>query len=501
MSEELPLKEVFERFDDALAFFQARTPMPAEQFYALEAQARGKSFTVSNVAQMQMVQQALDSIDRALETGQDLQSWKEEIGPALRAAWGGDVEHPAWRLETIFRTNVQTAFSHGRIRQMREPAVAGLRPFWLFDAIIDGRQTDICDARDGVLLPADDPWWLSNTPPLHFCCRSGIRSLRRSQADRRGGVNPPDGDIDTAGDGFGAAPSLDPRVQVAPFVPDVKGDLALEGARLRKEAEARRAEDERLRREAQRVADIEREARENPFTEEDLRRLPTVTARDFRSLTKAQRDAGKAAARQSLELGERLSAEERAAIAAWSDGYDWTIRRIQRGDADDQELYRLRRAHVIANGKDETEEQSREHVAAAHLHRVFLERALASWRGSSSAPKTVYRGMGGFSGEAIRRLLLTGEINLEGQTTSSSWDPFSAHLFERNFQAPDTYGVVLQLRTRSGMPIEELSEERTEFELLLRGDLRFRIIGARQLLPETPGDAIGTVLIEAEEIG
>jgi len=69
---------------------------------------------------------------------------------------------------TIFRTNVQTAFSHGRVRQMRDPAVTALRPFWLYDAITDGRQTDICDARDGVLLPADDPWWLNNTPPLHF---------------------------------------------------------------------------------------------------------------------------------------------------------------------------------------------------------------------------------------------------------------------------------------------------------------------------------------------
>ncbi|MFA5436261.1 MAG: phage minor head protein [Candidatus Neomarinimicrobiota bacterium] len=242
---DLPIEEVFERFDEALAFFRARTPMPAEQFYALDAQARQKAFTVSNVGQMQMVQQVLDSLDSALETGQDLDSWKDEIGPALEAAWGGEVEHPAHRLATIYRTNVQTAFVHGRVRQMREPAVAGLRPFFLFDAIIDGWQTDICDARDGVLLPADDPWWLTNTPPLHFNCRAGIRSLRRAQAERRGGVNQPDPSIPEAGDGFGAAPSLDPRVQVAPWSPEVKGHPALEGARLRKEAEFLRDEEAR----------------------------------------------------------------------------------------------------------------------------------------------------------------------------------------------------------------------------------------------------------------
>jgi|GEM_PF-3075745 len=241
MSEELPLEDVFERFDDALAFFRARTPMPAGAFYALEAQARQKAFTVSNVAQMQMVQQVLDSIERALDQGMDLESWREEIGPALEAAWQGTVQHPAFRLELIYRNAVQTAFSHGRVRQMRDPAVTALRPFWLFDAILDGRTTDQCSARDGVLLPADDPWWATNTPPIHHACRSGIRSLRKSQADRRGGVNPPDREVELnpPGAGFGAAPSLDPAVQVKPFVPEVKGHPALEGARLRKEVELR----------------------------------------------------------------------------------------------------------------------------------------------------------------------------------------------------------------------------------------------------------------------
>ena len=234
--EELPLENIFERFLDALGFFRDRTPMPAEAFYDLTSQSRERAFSVSNVTQMQVVQQVLESIDTAIEEGQDLAAWRDAIGPALEAAWQGTVSAPAWRLETIYRTNVQTAFSHGRVRQMRDPAVTALRPFFLFDAITDGRQTDICDARDGVLLPADDPWWSENTPPLHFNCRSGIRSLRRSQAERRGGVNRPDFDVEAPGSGFGAAPSFDPGVQVAPLAHEPTGDAALEGARLRKES-------------------------------------------------------------------------------------------------------------------------------------------------------------------------------------------------------------------------------------------------------------------------
>ena len=246
---DIPLEEVFKRFDDALAFLRARTPIPAEQFYTLDDQARQKAFTVSNVGQMDMVQQVLESLEKALETGQDLKAWKDEIGPALRKAWAGEVDKPAFRLELIYRNAVQTAFSHGRVRQMRDPAVTALRPFFLFDAILDGRTTDECSARDGVLLPADDPWWATNTPPIHHACRSGIRSLRKSQADRRGGVNPPDREVELnpPGKGFGVAPTLSPAVQVQPFVPEVTGHPALEGARLRKEREFAAAEEERRR--------------------------------------------------------------------------------------------------------------------------------------------------------------------------------------------------------------------------------------------------------------
>lgn len=501
---DVPIEEVFERFDEALEQMRARTPMPAEQFYALQDQARLKAFTVSNVGQMDVVQQVLGSLETAIEQGTDLQSWKDEIGPALEAAWQGEVENPAHRLDTIYRTNVQTAFSHGRVRQMREPAVAGLRPFFLFDAVNDHRTTDICSARDGVLLPADDPWWLTNTPPLHFKCRSGIRSLRRAQAERRGGVNPPDREVEfnAPGKGFGAAPSRSPAQQVAPFSPAVDGHPALEGARLRKEAEFRRAEDERQRQQSERVAELELEARRRPFTAEEASRLPAEDVEGFLGLTGAQMDAGEQSGLQSKRFSWGLTSDELAAVHAWTSGYYDTIRSIQRGGVTDPELYRARREYVRKLGFSESEAKSRKHVADAYQHRVHLERALAKWRGNQTASKVVYRGMGGLSGEAIRKLELAGELELGGLSTSASWDAAPAHLFERLTQEPGTFGVMLKLKTRSGMPIETMSKNPSEYEVLLPGDLRFRIVSIKRLTSEDwDADATqGTLLIEAEEI-
>lgn len=41
--------------------------------------------------------------------------------------------------------------------------------------INDGRETDICHDRIGLVLRVDDPYWLTNAPQLHWRCRSTIQ--------------------------------------------------------------------------------------------------------------------------------------------------------------------------------------------------------------------------------------------------------------------------------------------------------------------------------------
>lgn len=71
---------------------------------------------------------------------------------------------------TIFRTNVQSAYNAGAYQQRNDPAVRKRRPFWQFRAIQDARTSDLCRPLDGIVRPADDPWWKTHTPPLHHQC-------------------------------------------------------------------------------------------------------------------------------------------------------------------------------------------------------------------------------------------------------------------------------------------------------------------------------------------
>lgn len=176
-----------DRFDEALAWFESRFPVTEELLTDLGGYAGARAWTVAGVAQLDIVLELFVTIAAAIETGQSLSDWKKAAKPLLKKAWGDVSSH---RLETIFRTNVQTAYNRGRYVQMKR--VSSTRPYWMFDAILDSRTTPTCTARDRVLLPQDHPWWSTNYPPLHHQCFpagtlvSGPRGARRIEGLRVG---------------------------------------------------------------------------------------------------------------------------------------------------------------------------------------------------------------------------------------------------------------------------------------------------------------------------
>ena len=196
-----------ERFDEDVRWFRARIPMTDPEWRVLEYRARRKAFWVAGVAQLDVVVDVWEAIDRALVQGTTYNEFREQVIERLTRAWGG-IEPPG-RVEVIFRTNVQLAYQAGRWRQLRSPAVLTSHPYWMFDAVLDVRTSEICRARHGVTLPANHQWWRSNYPPLHFNCRSGVRAVTEEEYARIPGERklPPTG-ADVPQEGFGFTPDL-----------------------------------------------------------------------------------------------------------------------------------------------------------------------------------------------------------------------------------------------------------------------------------------------------
>lgn len=214
------------KYAEAVRALRKRVAMSDDEWNALTERARQKAFKVAGIAQLDLVTEVADAIAKALDDGSTFDEFRAALREKLTAAWAGTVDNPAHRISTIFRTNLQTSYSHARVRQMRDPAVAKVRPFFLFDGTSDSRQTQLCHGLTGTVLPQDDPFWATRTPPLHFSCRSGLRSLRRSQAEALGiTAKRPNVDAD---DGFGVAPSDDGDDAWEPDLEDYPDDLVAE---------------------------------------------------------------------------------------------------------------------------------------------------------------------------------------------------------------------------------------------------------------------------------
>jgi len=193
-------------FAEALLWFLTRVPMTPEAFYEMASGWRREAFSLSGAASVEMVKSVMVDVVDTMKDGTSLRGFRARALAKLEAEWAGTVANPGFRAETIYRNAVQTAYNDGRRELMTEPDVLIARPFWQFDAILDEATTDICKRRDGIVYPANDPWWARNTPPLHHRCRSSIRTMSRAEASKKGVTMNPNavGDLDPQA-GFGLA--------------------------------------------------------------------------------------------------------------------------------------------------------------------------------------------------------------------------------------------------------------------------------------------------------
>lgn len=115
----------------------------------------------------QMVQ-----LTRALVDDQGkVRSWSQ----FKQAAFEINNTHTTTWLKAEYNTAVGSAQMASKWQQIQ--ANKATLPLLQFDAIIDGQTSDLCRSLEGIIKPADDPFWDKYYPPNHFGCRSTVRQL------------------------------------------------------------------------------------------------------------------------------------------------------------------------------------------------------------------------------------------------------------------------------------------------------------------------------------
>jgi SPP1 gp7 family putative phage head morphogenesis protein len=195
------------RFDleprKALEFFRGKGYATSFGWQEVWQYEHDLAFTVAKMANVDMLRDVRMAVDKAIAQGQTLEQFKKELQPRLmEAGWWGKAEMvdpltgesklvqlgSPRRLQTIFETNIQTSYSAGhwaQIRQTKDDA-----PYLMYDAVGDANTRAEHAAWDGLVLPADDPWWQEHFPPNDWGCRCGVIQLSADQAAAMGKAQP-----------------------------------------------------------------------------------------------------------------------------------------------------------------------------------------------------------------------------------------------------------------------------------------------------------------------
>lgn len=165
-------------FEAAIEEAHALGVLLPEEYYALKSgEYRRAATTVSGLTTLEQIQAVVDSFDRVIGGGQSVDEW---VRWALEQNWGLSRA----RLETIIRTNVQTAYAAGQWLSYEKNKK--FQPYLMWSAINDSRVRPAHLAMDGYIAHVDDPIWKVWRPPAGYNCRCTQIALTEKQALARG---------------------------------------------------------------------------------------------------------------------------------------------------------------------------------------------------------------------------------------------------------------------------------------------------------------------------
>lgn len=189
-------------FGEAIQKFEERQIVSREVFDQLSAAAKQRAFTIAGLATEELLGDAHAELARQLKASDENSYFNESTGkwvykgPNIRefdkfakerletAGW--TPANPS-HVETIFRTNVASAYSGGRVAEMTQPDVLAARPYWQIVAVGDSRSRPAHKRAHNTILAADNPFWRTVFPPFGYNCRCRVVSRSKRWVDAHGG--------------------------------------------------------------------------------------------------------------------------------------------------------------------------------------------------------------------------------------------------------------------------------------------------------------------------
>lgn len=185
---EFPEGVHFPTIDEAVKHLSEKNVITREKFDALDAAAKTKSFTVANVDAEETLTKIRDVLAQNVKEGASYETFRTKVMEAVDQ--GTFMSEP--HMETVFRTNVQQAFSDGQMTVLNNPLVRGGFPYAAYDSIHDDRVREEHKDMDTLgiggtnVFRMDDPVFQTFRPPWSYNCRCSWTPMTVRQASEVG---------------------------------------------------------------------------------------------------------------------------------------------------------------------------------------------------------------------------------------------------------------------------------------------------------------------------
>lgn len=169
-------------FEEAAALIEGKGVMSRRIFDDLLPELQASAFIITKVDDLDLVQSIRGRV-ADLPLGGDWDEIKREITNDL-SPWldtEEDTEAAERRAELLLRSHGFAAYSAANWKSLE--ANTDIFPYRKYQTAQDERVRGAHAALDGLILPAESPFWASHTPPWEFGCRCDVVGISESELE------------------------------------------------------------------------------------------------------------------------------------------------------------------------------------------------------------------------------------------------------------------------------------------------------------------------------
>ncbi len=216
-------------FQEQSEFFRRKVNLPTSGWTDVYTAEHDWAFVVAGANRDALVADFRQAVQKAIDDGVTLEQFRKDFDRIV-ATHGWDYNGGRdWRSRVIYETNLSTSYAAGRYQQLQEV------PFWEYvhqDWVEHPRP--LHESWNGLILPANDPWFRTHFAPNGWGCQCEIRGRWLRDLLRMGKTGPDTAPpIEWQERTIGARSELGPRTVRVPAGIDPGFEYTPGAARLR----------------------------------------------------------------------------------------------------------------------------------------------------------------------------------------------------------------------------------------------------------------------------